>query len=178
MSSLRKGLLLAAVQLALVASLAAKFAWDRAHLPRVWVQTAAYDPELPIRGRYLSVRLRVQADSIYGNTPLPKNEHQPFPWTWDSRNAYLSVEGGQLVAHPAERPTGIQVSHWKTRDGRDITVTTEPVAFFLPEHAADPSRRAPGEELWIEVTVPKKGPPRPIRLGVKRGENITPLDIQ
>jgi hypothetical protein len=40
----------------------------------------------------------------------------------------------------------------------------EPVAFFLPEHAADPSRLSPGKELWVEVSVPRKGPPRPIQL--------------
>lgn len=44
----------------------------------------------------------------------------------------------------------------------------EPVAFFIPEHILDPSRRPEGQELWIEVTIPKKGPPRPIRLGVKK----------
>jgi hypothetical protein len=52
----------------------------------------------------------------------------------------------------------------------------EPVAFFLPEHAVDPSVRRAGEELWVEVTVPKRGPPRPIQLAVKRGESFTPLD--
>jgi hypothetical protein len=50
MTSLQKGVLVAGVQLALVASLAAKYALDRARLPRVWVQTVAYDPDLPIRG--------------------------------------------------------------------------------------------------------------------------------
>ena len=38
----------------------------------------------------------------------------------------------------------------------------------LPEHSADPSRRAPGETLWAEVTLPRQGPPRPLRLGVER----------
>jgi len=51
MTNLQKGLILAGAQLALVASLSAKYAMDRARLPRVWVQTAAYDPSLPIRGR-------------------------------------------------------------------------------------------------------------------------------
>jgi hypothetical protein len=53
----------------------------------------------------------------------------------------------------------------------------EPVAYFIPEHVPDPSRRAAGEELWVEVTVPKKGPPRPIRLGVKKAGTLTPLDL-
>lgn len=47
---------------------------------------------------------------------------------------------------------------------------------FVPEHVPDPSIRVAGEELWGEVSVPRKGPPRPVRLGVKRGTGaIEPL---
>ena len=175
MSSLQKGLLLAVVQLALVASLGAKFALDRARLPRVWAQTVAYDPDLPIRGRYLSVRLRVRAERVYGSAQLPQGNGRRF---WEpGRDITLSAESGELVANSAPGPTGLRVTRWKNR-AEEVSVLEEPVAFFLPEHAADPSRRAAGEELWVEVTVPKKGPPRPIRLGVKRGEQITPLEIR
>jgi hypothetical protein len=53
------------------------------------------------------------------------------------------------------------------------------VAFFIPEHVPDPSRRPPGEQLWIEATIPKKGIPRPIRLGVRKGSGqIVPLDLR
>lgn len=31
------------------------------------------------------------------------------------------------------------------------------MAFFIPEHVPYPSRRSPGEELWIEVSVQRKG---------------------
>lgn len=37
---------------------------------------------------------------------------------------------------------------------------------------------AGGGELWAEVTVPKNGPPRPIRLAVKKGNSFTPLEIK
>jgi hypothetical protein len=56
-------------------------------------------------------------------------------------------------------------------------VLAEPVAFFIPEHATDPSRRRNEEELWVEVTVPRRGPPRPIRLGLKKGDVLTPLEF-
>jgi hypothetical protein len=39
--------------------------------------------------------------------------------------------------------------------------------FFLAEHAPDPMALKHGQELWIEVTLPPKGPPRPIQLAVK-----------
>ena len=122
MSSLHKGLLLGALHVALVLSLGGKLLWDRAMRPRVWVHAALYDPNLPIRGRY--VRLRAVG-------PVPGATEQQ---------------------------------------------AREPMAFFIPEHVPDPSRRPPGEELWVEVTVPKKGPLRPIRLGVKKGGGeIAPL---
>jgi len=119
-----RGLLLAALHVALVLTLGAKLLIDRARFPRVWVQAAPYDPSLPIRGRY--VRLRI-------------------------------VEGTQAGA--------VRVD------------TSEPVVFFIPENVPDPSRRPPGEQLWVEVTAPKKGPPRPIRLGVKKDGVLTPLAL-
>lgn len=176
MSPIQKGVAVAVVQLALVASLGAKYALDRARLPRVWTQTVAYDPDLPIRGRYLSVRLRVDAANVYRNTPLPKANR--FSFWGDMRDVKLSVENGHLVATPVENPTGLQVARWTNNRGEEVTALSEPVAFFLPEHVTDPSWRKPGEELWIEVTVPKKGSPRPIRLAVKRGETFTPLDFK
>ncbi len=107
------------LHLLIVSSLGGKLLYDRATRPRVWVKTRPYDPNLPIRGRY--VRLRLEGNKV--------------------------VQGATVL-------------------------------FFIPEHVKDPSRRATGEELWVEVTLPKKGPPRPIRLGVKKdGGEITPLEL-
>jgi hypothetical protein len=169
MTNLQKGLILAGAQLALVASLAAKYAMDRARLPRVWVQTVAYDPTLPIRGRYLSVQLRVSPEDAYGN---------PSNFSGEMRNVTLKAKDGRLVANPSDRPTGLHVSRRILNGGAAVTSLTEPVAFFLPEHATDPSVRSAGEELWMEVTVPKTGPPRPIQLAVKRGDRFRPLGLE
>ncbi|MEO5925357.1 MAG: GDYXXLXY domain-containing protein [Bryobacteraceae bacterium] len=113
---MKKGLILAALQVALALSVTAKFAYDRSTLPRVWVKAAPYDPSLPLRGRY--VRLLLQGET----EPLK-----------------------------------------------------QPVAFFIPQNVPDPSRRAAGEELWVEVSVPKQGAPRPIQLAVKKDGVLTPL---
>jgi hypothetical protein len=176
MSPSRKGIILAVLQLALVASLGAKYTIDRARFPRVWARTAVYDPDLPIRGRYLSVQLRVDADRAYGNSEPPKG-NQFNSWS-EQRDIDLHAENGHLVASPAPAPTGLRATRWKTRTGEVVSVLSEPVDFFLPEHAVDPSWRKAGEELWVEVTVPKKGPPRPIRLAVKKGDTFTPLEIK
>lgn len=120
MKPLSKGLLLGVLHVALVLSLGAKLLVDRATLPRVWVKTYPFDPNLPIRGRYLALRVDIE---------------------------------------------------------RHGTMERQSIAYFIPEHAPDPSQRMPGEELWAEVTLPKKGPPRPIRLGVKKEGRITPLEL-
>jgi hypothetical protein len=169
MTNLQKGLILAGAQLALVATLAAKYAMDRARLPRVWVQTVAYDPSLPIRGRYVRFRLLVSPEGAYEGPQILRGE---------MRDVTLNVRDGHLVANLADHSTGLHVSRWTINQGREVTALMEPVAFFLPEHAVDPSFRRAGEELWVEVTVPKTGPPRPIQLAIKRGDTFTPLGMK
>jgi hypothetical protein len=41
----------------------------------------------------------------------------------------------------------------------------------------DPSVLEAGEELWVEVTLPRSGAPRPIRLGVRKDGVLTPLAL-
>ena len=113
-----RGLILAAIQGLIVFSLAAKYQVDRERLPKEWMHAAPFDPNLPIRGRYVRIR---------------------------------------LVDHPK--------------------YDRVPLAFFIPEHVPDPSIRAAGEELWVQVSVPENGPPRPIQLGVKRNGVLTPLPM-
>jgi hypothetical protein len=56
-----------------------------------------------------------------------------------------------------------------------VAVVTGETAYFLPEHSSGPLLRNRGEQLWIEATIPRKGPPRPIRLGIKKDGVLTPL---
>ena len=162
MTALHKGLTVAALHLALVAGIGAKLLVDRATRPRVWVRTAPYDPDLPIRGRY--VRLQIEATpSVTFVAPL----------SYD-RPVALSVENGALVASPVE--SSVVTARISARGDERIALIAEPVAYFIPEHVPDPSLRAADEELWVEVTVPAAGPPRPIRLGVKTGGRLVPLE--
>jgi hypothetical protein len=170
-----KGLVIAAVQVALVASLGAKLLYDRATRPRVWVLTSPYDPNLPIRGRYVRLQLVVEPRGI--PTKQPGSGPQP------GSAVILRVEGGKLVAEPDPRAPGYDPAelhvHFIGPAEAKRAVLDKPVPFFIPEHLPDPSRRQPGQELWVEVTVPKKGPPRPIRLGMKQGNGpIVPLPTE
>ena len=78
----------------------------------------------------------------------------------------LRIEGEKLVAEaipgqPTYDPSELHVQ-LVNRFGDTLALLDRPIAFFIPEHIADPSRRPSGESLWVEVTIPKKGPPRPI----------------
>ncbi|OGQ84754.1 MAG: hypothetical protein A3F90_12470 [Deltaproteobacteria bacterium RIFCSPLOWO2_12_FULL_60_19] len=175
MKPLAKGLVIAVVHVAIVASLGAKLLYDRSTQPRVWALAAPYDPNLPIRGRYVRVQLVVEPRGIQETKPAPG---QPLP-----KSVTLRVEADRLVAEPNPQERGYDPSalhvQFIQRRGETLAVLDRPVAFFIPEHIPDPSIRQPDEELWVEVTIPKKGPPRPIRLGVKKGDGpITPLEIE
>jgi hypothetical protein len=161
-SARARALLLAALHALLVLSLAGKLFHDRATRPRVWVRTAPYDPDLLFRGRYVRLALEVDGKNLlHGDEP--------------SADVVLTVEDDQLVAHRSSEATGATVVHPPVFDTRRYRLG-EPVAFFIPEHIDDPSLRAAGEELWAEVTVPRRGPPRPIRLGLRKDGELVPLD--
>jgi hypothetical protein len=170
------------IQLALVSSIAVKYLYERAHCPRVWTRTAAYDPEMPIRGRYLSLQLtvngcqstlnsafEVQFQHNADGTPKPNGyrvkSEEPVRF-----RAKLKVEGDKLVAiripeadltSKGENVTAMPDSYC------DAFRLDEPVDFYIAEYSADPTPLKRGQELWIEVTVPSKGPPRPIQLALK-----------
>ena len=174
MKPLVKGFIIAAVHVGLVASLGAKLLYDRSTRPRVWALTAPYDPNLPIRGRYVSLQLVVEPRGIA--------ETKPGRASLPPQAVILRIEGERLVAEAIPQQPGYDPSELHVqlveRRGEKLALLDQPVAFFIPEHIADPSRRSLGESLWVEVTIPKKGPPRPIRLGVKKGDGaIAPLDL-
>ena len=164
-STLRRGLIVAAIHVAIVASLGAKLLVDRATRPRVWARAAPADPSLPIRGRYVSLRIEA--------TRGPDLPNELSRWV----RVTLSENDGRLVASSAGDGPGLN-ARVVERSGERVIVVNEPVAYFIPEHAVDPSRRAADEELWVQVTIPRAGAPRPIRLGVKKDGLITPLDVR
>ena len=90
-----KGLIIAAVQMGLVTSLGAKLVYDRATQPRVWALTLPYDPNMPIRGRYVRLQLVVEPKGI--------KEDEPGPTWQPGQRVKLSAEGDRLVAEAIHR---------------------------------------------------------------------------
>jgi uncharacterized membrane-anchored protein len=189
----KTSIVLLVIQLALVSSIAAKYLYQRHSCPRVWTRAAAYDPEMVMRGRYLSLRLTV--DGCQSTLPsalnavFPRNDDgttRPNGFMVDAKNpiyfrAKLKVEGNKLVA--------IRIPEAElTSKGVDVTAMPgascdalridEPVDFFIAEHAVDPTPLKKGQELWMEVTIPPQGPPRPIQLALKQDGAWKPLAFQ
>ncbi len=174
MKTFYKGLAVALIHLMIVLSLGAKLLYDRATRPRVWVRTGSIDPELPIRGRYLTLNLEVYSPDF--KSPAQNERQSKIPETYDPGYVELAVENGQLVAHRTDHPTALMINTWAQRQnrGEHLFLLSSPVVFFVPEHAEAP-RLVRGDELWAEVTIPRKGPPRPIQLAVKHGQEWKPL---
>jgi hypothetical protein len=151
-------------------AVAGKYLVDRHTLPRGWVRTEPFDPELPIRGRYVQLRVETRLDDALRKNDVPKAEPRASGlWLGPAR---LAMDGAGLILRSDKSGKQFWI---QTADGRHFL--NEPVAYFIPEKVADPSRRPAGEELWVEVSLPRRGPPRPIRLGVRRGGMLTPLSL-
>ena len=171
-----------AIQLAIVSSIAAKYLYQRWTCPRVWTRTVVYGPEMEMRGRYLSAQLMVDGCQ----STLPSAEEAAMPRNLDGVQtgkkftvraeqpvrfpAQLKVEGNKLVAiripESDSGAGGQMVAAWPGSSCEDLRLD-EPVNFYLAEHAASPEPVKAGQELWMEVTVPPQGPPRPVQLALK-----------
>jgi hypothetical protein len=140
---MKTSLRIAALHSLIILVVWANYAWERETLPRAWVRTAPVDPYDPLRGRYVRLSLIPLAEPGVSSGPVE-----------------LYVQDGVLHARSGaccHNLTGIAPE-------RQLR---EHVSYFIPENIPDPSRIEPGEQLWVEVSVPRRGSPRPLRLAVK-----------
>src|SRR2546426_5931075 len=79
-------------------SLGAKLLIDRARLPRAWVHVVPFDPDLPLRGRYVRLALEVPTVQMTGETTSPHvSPGRRFG------QAKLLLQDGQLVDRKSTR---------------------------------------------------------------------------
>jgi hypothetical protein len=178
----KTSLALLVIQLAIVGSIAEKYFYERWRCPHVWTRAAMYDPELLMRGRYLSMQLTVDGCK----STLPSANQAVYPRNVDGtpRAGAYSVDGRHFVNFQAEikvednKLVAIRLPESDLRRvGEAVTATPgvacdnlrlqQAVNFYISEHASSPLPVKAGQELWVEVTVPPKGPPRPIQLALK-----------
>ena len=186
-------LVLLVVQLALVGSIAAKYFYQRWSCPRVWTHTVGYDPELVMRGRYLSLQLIVDGcqstlpsakQATFGRNVDGSANQMPYgiaPGQPVQFPARLAVENNKLIAVriPAtDAPAKGESVFAIPGASCDAMRLADPVNFYISELARSPLPLATGAELWIEVTVPPKGPPRPTQLALKQNGAWHPLAFQ
>jgi hypothetical protein len=185
------------IQLALVSTVAAKYLYQRWTCPRVWTRAVAMDPEFPMRGRYLALRLTV--DGCQSTLPSAKDATfprkvdgtvKPGPYVLRENTNWfrvnLKVVNNTLVA---VRPEGQEAAGQEDSSaGQGIQGSAgapcdqmwlaSPIDFFIADTAQNPPPLKPGQELWIEVTVPPIGPPRPLQLALKDNGTWKPLDLK
>lgn len=177
MKILYKGLLLALLQIGIVSTLGAKLLYDRAHRPRVWIKSAIYDPNLPIRGKYLALNIEVPGEGFTSRMQtLPYASSSKSYEFFSPNRCDLVLRGNQLIAVANEQ--GEFAANVSRRNQDVVAVISGEMAYFLPEHENGPLLRNRGEELWIEATIPRKGPPRPLRLAVKKDGVLTPFPAE
>lgn len=170
MNTLQRGIVLGVAQVALLLAVGAKYYFDRARLPRAWVETAGYDPDLPIRGRYIQLQVLLPVD-----VRKLSAEERAGCGRIELRNGVATA-----VLGPAMQTTGDRLYQRQTCLMRgDEAVTkwrlVEPIAVFMSEHARDPTLDREAGSLWAEVTLVPGSAPRPIRLGRMVDGRILPL---
>ena len=169
MKNFPKAALVILLHLAIIGTLYAKYSYERATRPHIWVRTIGYDPDLPIRGRYVALSLEVATD-----VPPKAEGEQKYHW-YGYFPVHLELRNGELFA--VSDPLGDQQLTYRELQTTPHAILSEPVLYFISDNAENPTWRPRNQELWAEVTIPKKGPPRPIRLGVKTSGAIEPLNL-
>ena len=168
----RPGLLLAAVQAALMLSTGLLFWFDRQISPRAWVPTAPVDPNLPIRGRYITLNMVIPFVPINADVSTVD-----LVGSW--QNVLLRVEADRLQA---VQKVGAGLNNLggviRLSEGSLVINSGPELAFFIAPDVKDPSIRPDGSTLWVEVTLPGLGAPRPIQLGIEKDGRIEPLALR
>jgi|SRR5271154_4346701 len=178
MTQRSRGLVLLVIQLVLVLSIAGKYVYERKVCPRVWVRTAQFDPNLVLRGRYLALRLALDACALPHDAANLLGPGSTGAWRWRVKP---EAKEGRLVAVPVGddvRPELTQeLMQWGNQPC-DRAVLQGQADYFIGDRAKSPFPLKPEEELWVEVTVPPAGPPRPIQLAISDHAGFNPLVIR
>jgi hypothetical protein len=181
----RRSLLLLVLQLLIVSSIAAKYLYQRATCPRVWTRAVAYDPNLVLRGRYLSMQLHIDACGVQLPPESDITHNHSLNRLFDSNglvtpllNTRIGVRDGKLAVlrlDPAGTEPGDLTIQIRRAAPCQDAILIEGVDFYIPEAAKSPFPLASGQQLWVEVTVPPKGPPRPLHLAISSNGQWHPL---
>ena len=104
----------------------------------------------------------------------------PFDPSTPLRGRYvrlaLEIPLAIVPPEPSEyRGSGVRL---RAVDGKVVGDLDDSVRSPRVQLRPEGGARSPREELWAEVTIPRTGPPRPIRLGVMKAGRLKPLDLR
>ena len=187
-------LVLIVIQLVLASTFAAKYLYQRWTCPRAWTRAVVEDSQSPMQGRYLNLRLTVDGCQ----STLPSAKLAIFP-----RDVNGTVKPGPYALRPEPEPAyfrawlkavknklvAVRVEGQEDSvEGENVTAMPgascdqmnldSSVDFFIARHTPNPLPLKPGQELWVEVTVPPSGKPRPIQLALKQDGAWKPLAFE
>ena len=96
MKAVRPGLIFLFIQLVLVLSVAGKYLYERQTRPSLWNRATQFDPDLPLRGRYLALQLLLDACGLPRDAGHAIPQYQPsrFFLQW---KVSLAAVNGKLV---------------------------------------------------------------------------------
>jgi hypothetical protein len=100
-----KAVAVALIQVLIVSSLGAKLLYDRRTRPQAWFKTERFDPNLPIRGRYVSLQIEVNDPrspeevnkKFRDELQAIENQHAQFGYV---SNSDFGQECGSIVVRP------------------------------------------------------------------------------
>ncbi len=191
MKPARISVALLVVQLAIVSTVAVQYLHQRWKSPRVWARAVEVDPPSPVHGRY--VRLQLIVDGCQSTLPSANAAEFPRDINGAAVQGHFGMRAGALFRANLEiqndRLVAINTALDETgREGQQVIavpgtacnqmILYQPVPFYVAQGAIEPSYLKAGQELWMEVTVPPAGPPRPLQLAMKDNGAWKPLASQ
>ena len=176
--AMTKAIAVALIQVLIVCSLGAKLLYDRRTRPQAWFKTARYDPNLPIRGRYLALQLEVNDPRSPQDIENKFGKPPQYAWSGYAQECgSIVMRAGAAVPEFDNTQTwncdNLTFVRWQDNRGQNHLRLNEPLLFFISDTAKDPTGLPVGDVLWVLATIPRKGPPRPLSLGVKKAGETT-----
>ncbi len=184
MSKRRAGLILLIVQLLIVLSVAGKYLYERRFCPRVWTRAMQVDPYLPLRGRYLALQLMIDACSLPKEPQYYRPGGRPYlgsltsGWSWPVVPEGVNGRLGARLASPKSEKGPSQEIFLEEHAPCNQVPFSRGELYFIPDTARPPFPLKPGQQLWVEVTLPPSGPPRPIQLAISDASGFHPLKFE
>jgi hypothetical protein len=191
MTQAKRGVILLAVQWALVLTTTGKYLWERHTRPQVWTRVELFNErELAFtardpHNRYMAVQLLANACTLPPHAVemesdvdvLAENQgiYKQHPVRKDLVRVVV-VDGKLTLVEADGIHTGDkQELYWDLRKPCTEARLPDNIQFYVPSSDAMPTKLRPGETVWALVTVPKQGPPRPIELALSDATGFHPL---